>query len=474
MPLREAIRQEIPTVVAGHAGKLPSRRVVQEVTPVAFAADLERHARELAAAGRLSELESLLARVQSTRRMDVIAGAARAFLDEEEYDDALVWMKRALNEAGARPIDLLELGRYAEERHLEPRILALSIRLLGRALAERPPSDPSIEVRALANLAEAWHRSRDAARAADLLQRAEDAADRWAQSGSHHGAFWRWMLRIFRADLAWDAGDRERAAGTYAEALRDPMAGVEFGRLAERCGEAGLDVAALMQARDERDAELTYESEAHRVKLSTADGKTLWASLWEGRAGRPGIVLIPMAGHSRHTWRHWARELAGDGWWVLALDARGQGLSVGPDMEMRATPDDGLAALAVLAELAGPGAPLALMGASYGGAIALLTAAQAAREVAMVLLSPARLKDRGEALDAASQCGVPVLLVTSVDDGVVTQWNMEMFERAPRGRWELRVVPEAGHGSYLLEVRPSLWRELLDWLGPRLTGAFHP
>ncbi len=204
----------------------------------------------------------------------------------------------------------------------------------------------------MANLAEAWHRSGDAARAADLLQRAEDAADRWAQSGSHHGASWRWMLRIFRADLAWDAGDRERAAEIHAEALRDPMAGVEFGRLAERCGQVGLDVAGLMQARDELDAELTYESEASRVKLGTADGKTLWASLWEGRAGRPGIVLIPMAGHSR--------------------------------------------------------------------------------------------------------------------------WNMEMFEHAPRGRWELRVVPEAGHGTYLLEVRPGLWGELLDWLGPRLTGAFNP
>ncbi|NLG69129.1 MAG: alpha/beta fold hydrolase [Firmicutes bacterium] len=441
---------------------------------MAFAADLERHARELAAAGRLSELESLLARAQSTRRMDVIAGAAQTFLDQEEYDDALVWMKRALNEAGARPIELLELGRYAEERHREPRVLALSIRLLGRALAERHASDPSLEVRALANLAEAWHRSGDAARAADLLQRAEDAADRWAQSGSHHGAFWRWMLRFFRADLAWDAGDRERAAAIFAEALRDPMAGVEYERFAERCAQVGIDVAGLLQARGQLDAELTYQSEASRMKLATADGKTLWASLWEGRAGRPGIVLIPMAGHSRHTWRPWARELSRDGWWVLALDARGQGLSVGPDLEMRATPEDGLAALAVLSELAGPGAPLALMGASYGGAIALLTASRAEREVAMVLLSPARLRDRGEALDAASQCGVPVLLVTSVDDGAVTKWNVEMFEHAPRGRWELRVVPEAGHGTYLLEVRPGLWGELLDWLGPRLTGGFTP
>lgn len=432
---------------------------------------LENQARALAASGNLVDLESLLTSALPPRRMRIIAAAAQEFLDRKSYDQAVAWMQRAVDEPEARPIELLELGRYAEERHTEPRVLALAVRLLERALAERDPSDRGLLVPILANLAEARGRSGDHTHAMELLQQAIDEADRSAAAGAHGGVFWRWMLRTFRADLAWGSGSRQEAAAAYAEALRDPLAMVEFERFAERCRQAGLDTAELLRERDQRDADLTRLSRATRVQMVTADGKALWGSFWEGRAGAPGIVLIPMAGYSRHIWRPWATQLSTEGWWVLALDARGQGLSIGPGLEMQVTPHDGLAALAFLSKRAGTTAPVAIMGASYGGAVALLGASDAGGGVkALVLLSPGGLRVKERALAAVSRCRLPSLLVTSVDDGTFTDWNLEMYDHAPRGFWELRVLPEPGHGTALLETRPALWAELRSWLERHLTS----
>ncbi|WP_324716744.1 alpha/beta fold hydrolase [Carboxydochorda subterranea] len=317
--------------------------------------------------------------------------------------------------------------------------------------------------RDLANLAEALIRRGDRAAGKACLDQAILREDELARAGSHFAGWMSKFLQLFRADVQWDEGDREAALRVYAAMLADPLAPVEYARMEERCTASGADVKTLIRQRRKADLEFTALAGAEAVEVAPSAGRTLYASYWKGFEGAPGVLLLAMAGSSRHAWSPYVGEMTARGWHVLALDPPGQGMSVGPGLDRKALAEDGKAALEMLAARGAAAGRLGAVGASFGGAVALLTAVAGQPPVrALVLLSPAGT------VDAARQRSDPTLLVTSVDDGPFTLRNREMFDEAPQGAWELRVLPETGHGTTLLEARPRLWAEVVDWLAEKL------
>ncbi len=95
-----------------------------------------------------------------------------------------------------------------------------------------------------------------------------------------------------------------------------------------------------------------------------------------GDATAPAVILLHGGGQTRHSWGGAMRELVARGYHVVNLDARGHG-----DSEWAADGDYSLDALAAdLAEVIETMAsPPTLVGASMGGATALLLAGSAGR-----------------------------------------------------------------------------------------------
>ena len=108
------------------------------------------------------------------------------------------------------------------------------------------------------------------------------------------------------------------------------------------------------------------------IRLRSPDGLLLAGEV-HGKNGAPPVILLHGGGQSRKAWRGAARRLAATGYLACLMDLRGHGDSGWPEPAAYAIDnfvDDLLAAIAHL------GPPAVLVGASFGGHIAMLTAAR--------------------------------------------------------------------------------------------------
>jgi pimeloyl-ACP methyl ester carboxylesterase len=111
------------------------------------------------------------------------------------------------------------------------------------------------------------------------------------------------------------------------------------------------------------------EKTVRRVTFKAADGVPLVGDVG-GDPLRPTVVLLHGGGQTRHSWSGAMRALMLEGYHVINFDARGHGESGwSPDglypLKMRATHD-------LSSVLAGVKGPIGLVGASMGGATALV------------------------------------------------------------------------------------------------------
>jgi len=70
--------------------------------------------------------------------------------------------------------------------------------------------------------------------------------------------------------------------------------------------------------------ESTAQGQVRTVTLQAAEGLNLVADEW-GDPRAPAVLMLHGAGQNRHAWKGTARALAGSGYFVVALDARGHG-----------------------------------------------------------------------------------------------------------------------------------------------------
>jgi alpha-beta hydrolase superfamily lysophospholipase len=202
---------------------------------------------------------------------------------------------------------------------------------------------------------------------------------------------------------------------------------------------------------------------AQLVTLRTADGVRLDGATVG--AGARGVVLVHEAGGSVLCgWWPYAAHLAEDGFHVLLFDLRCYGLSECPGKGERNVAEDVAAAVD---ELRARGATsIELVGASYGGSVALVAAARLEELSALADLSGdvlrASIGGRGgptTAWRAAPDVDIPTLLAVAKEDAYIgLSEERALYRRLGSPQKRMIVLPAgAGHGWTMLEGASGRW-----------------
>ncbi|MEB3071706.1 alpha/beta fold hydrolase [[Mycobacterium] vasticus] len=129
------------------------------------------------------------------------------------------------------------------------------------------------------------------------------------------------------------------------------------------------------------------------MTLTGASGD-LRADRWNGDGWRGALLMLHGGGQTRHSWDRAARLLAGDGWQVFTLDARGHGESAWApdgDYSIDGFVADYLLVAAQVRDLCGMAVPPVVIGASLGGMTALVGEGEhgdTARALVLVDIAP--------------------------------------------------------------------------------------
>jgi len=211
------------------------------------------------------------------------------------------------------------------------------------------------------------------------------------------------------------------------------------------------------------------------LTLRTADHVRLDGAV-VGRGPR-GVVLVHETGSQGLCgWWPYAVRLAGAGFHVLLFDMRCSGLSACPGGSRAShTIADVAAAAGRLRELGAT--TVELVGASYGGSVALAAAARVPRIAGVADLSGDELEvDVGgaTAARAAAAVDVPLLVAVARDDPYVAiAQERALYRRSPSREKRLLVLPaRAGHGwDMLVGPRgPGSWSSFANVLTAFLAG----
>lgn len=208
-----------------------------------------------------------------------------------------------------------------------------------------------------------------------------------------------------------------------------------------------------------------------RAGHSCVRGGELWFRAADGTKlvghrfgkGAKGVVLAHQSNGDLCEWLPYARELAGQGYFVFAIDLRGHGFSsAGPTRRM------GRDVTAAVKELRKLGKTKVLVvGASMGGLAGLVGAANARPQVdgVVALSAPAQFIGMN-GVATASALRAPVLYVAAEDDagGRFARDARVMFPRTASADKALEVVPGGLHGVELLQRTPAVKQLVASFL----------
>jgi len=208
-------------------------------------------------------------------------------------------------------------------------------------------------------------------------------------------------------------------------------------------------------------------SEGIREEIESADGLNLVGTIYtpaEMPPPWPGVILLHMLWGDRSSWEDFAQRLTAAGYAVLAVDMRGHGETggavnwdvTGEDLDYvwdyfsaRADIDD---------------RRMAIIGASIGANMAILTGASEPATKTVVLLSPGLNYAGVKTLDPMIAYGErPVLIVASEEDTYAADSSSKL-EEAAQGEARLVMYQDSGHGTLMLEREPGLGELIIDWL----------
>lgn len=208
-----------------------------------------------------------------------------------------------------------------------------------------------------------------------------------------------------------------------------------------------------------------------RLTIPAADDLALAATLYSpsGAPGPwPGVLLVHMLGSERGAWAPLASPLVNAGYAVLAIDLRGHG-DTGGEVDWEKARDDVQRAWRYLGDLPEvDGERTAVIGASIGANLALVTGAGEPAIRTVILLSPG-LDYRGVTTSEAMQAfgERPALIVASQGDTYAAQ-SSQTLETLAQGETRLELFDGAAHGTQMLEVEPDLADLILNWLDQHL------
>lgn len=184
-----------------------------------------------------------------------------------------------------------------------------------------------------------------------------------------------------------------------------------------------------------------------------------------GAGPHPGVVLLHMLGDNRLVWLQtgFSQALQQNGIASLAVDIRGHG-ETGSDQDWALAEIDLQNVVNYLSQRPEIESVTAVVGASIGSNMALITAANMPDIQTAVLLSPGldyrgvttddRLEDYGER---------PLLIIASTGDTYAAQSSQTLHDLA-LGDAELIVYDGSAHGTNIFAAQPELSQTIIDWL----------
>ena len=204
------------------------------------------------------------------------------------------------------------------------------------------------------------------------------------------------------------------------------------------------------------------------VTVTAEDGTPLSAEFIPGVGDgqRPSVLFVHMVNSDLRAWDELALQLTFEGINTLAFDLRGHGETGGsPDWEASAADVQVLYQYLRQRPETDP-SRTAIVGASIGANLALVTAAEESGVDAVVALSPGLDYQGIETLDVVSgMSGVPLLLVASSEDAYAFESAQTLNQNASTS--ELVSLVGAGHGTEMLGNAPGLNLAILTWLSAR-------
>jgi len=202
------------------------------------------------------------------------------------------------------------------------------------------------------------------------------------------------------------------------------------------------------------------------VRAEAADGLVITGTFHPASGPPPwsGVLLLHMVYGGRSQWDELVPLLTSNGYAVVAIDMRGHG-STGGEINWEKAEDD---ILRVWSDMTGrediDPSHSALIGASIGANMALVSAASQPEINTVVLLSPG-LNYFGvttsDSLEAYGQR--PILIAASSEDTNSADSSQELVKTA-LGESKLLMYDGAGHGTAMLQKEPGLGKIILGWL----------
>ena len=204
------------------------------------------------------------------------------------------------------------------------------------------------------------------------------------------------------------------------------------------------------------------------VMITASDGLQIEATYATpgGVAPFPGVILLHMLGSNRTAWEAvgLTDQLLQNGYAVLNVDMRGHG-GTGGTADWQLVPDDMQRVWDYfVSQEAVDGAKTAVIGASIGANLSLITAVNEPNINTVILLSPG-LNYRDVTTDDAivAYGDRPILIVASEEDSYAADSSRTLSEAAT-GQAELELYNGAGHGTNMFGKEPGLPDLILDWL----------
>ncbi len=200
--------------------------------------------------------------------------------------------------------------------------------------------------------------------------------------------------------------------------------------------------------------------EPRQVRVALGD-EYLPGLYWEPPARlAPGVLLLPMLGHSKDDWVLLATRLRQEGYGVLALDLREQGRT---DRErLLADARAGFTFLREQKEV--DAARIGIIGASIGANAALNFAAEEPLVRLTVLLSPG-LNYRGVTTEPALRdYGARALMLAAAEEDLSSAPAVHRLADAAQGQVVTRLYPGSAHGTDLLGVALPVADDIVAFL----------
>lgn len=214
--------------------------------------------------------------------------------------------------------------------------------------------------------------------------------------------------------------------------------------------------------------ELAIQPDVENITIAGAEDLPLQATLYTPGGARPGpgVILIHMLGSDRQVWddNGLANTLVENGYAVLSVDMRGHG-ETGSSIDWPLAPEDLQRAWDHFTSLETVDPQrTAVIGASIGANLALVTGADQPAIRTVILLSPG-LDYRGVATEGPlEKYGPRPILIVASEEDVYAADSSRTLATLAQGESQLEMYDGAGHGTRMFNPQPELSGVILTWL----------